>query len=256
MNHNMATPIDDLLNQIREHYESAQDAINTLVRTQVAQGLAPLFLEQFRPYESNERLAALLEQGLLNRAAFMQKPPELLRFYKRLLVALDPQRILEIGVKGGGSTAFWKQLFPSATVVGMDIKLRRWLAGDGVIYVQGDQSDAAQLAAIATEYGPFDLVIDDGSHVSDHQAASLRGLLGHVRAGGVYVIEDIHENLKTVKGEDIWPDFVITLFQKLRNGPASAVSIGSRLALEVFPMTDELIVSERALALRSRLRGV
>ena len=106
----MATPIDDLLDQIRDRMESAQDAINTLVRTQVAQGLAPLFLEQFRPYQSNERLSALIEQGLLNRAAFMQKSPELLQFYKRLLVGLEPQRVLEIGVKGGGSTAFWKQL--------------------------------------------------------------------------------------------------------------------------------------------------
>jgi cephalosporin hydroxylase len=252
----MATPIDDLLEQIRDRMESAQDAINTLVRTQVAQGLAPLFLEQFRPYQSHERLSAWIEQGLLNRAAFMQKSPELLQFYKRLLAGLEPQRVFEIGVKGGGSTAFWKQLYPSATVVGMDIKLRSWLSDDGVIYVEGDQSDPAQLAKIANDHGPFDLLIDDGSHVSDHQAISMRTLLGHVRAGGLYVVEDTHKPLKEKLdyGDDIWPDFIATLFQQLRNGPMPRASRGSQLAVEVFPMTEDLIVSAQTLAIRTRVR--
>jgi hypothetical protein len=58
-------------------------------------------------------------------------------------------------------------------------------------------------------------------------------------------------------GEDIWPDFVTTLFQKLRYGPTAADGLddrraGARLALDVYPMTEELIVNERALALRAR----
>lgn len=252
----MATPIDDLLDQIRGRMESAQDAINTLVRTQVAQGLAPLFLEQFRPYLGDQRLSEWIDQGLLNRAAFMQKSPELLQFYKRVLVGLEPQRIFEIGVKGGGSTVFWKQLYPSATVVGMDIKLRSWLSDDGVIYVEGDQSDPAQLTKIANEHGPFDLLIDDGSHVSDHQATSLRTLLGHVRPGGLYVVEDTHKPLKDKGdyGDDIWPDFITTLFQQLRKGPLPPQSKGSRLALDAFPMTEDLIVSAQTLAIRARAR--
>jgi predicted O-methyltransferase YrrM len=248
----MATPIDELLDEIRERMEGAQDAINTLVRTQVAQGLAPLFLEKFRPYEGQERLSAWIDQGLLNRAAFMQKSPELLQFYRRLLPGIEPRRIFEIGVKGGGSTVFWKQLFPAATVVGMDIKLRSWLSDDGVIYVQGDQSDAAQLTKIAVEHGPFDIVIDDGSHVSDHQAISLRTLVRHVHPGGLYVVEDTHKPLKGTYGDDIWPDVVTTLFQQLRRGPASADSVGSRLALDVFPMTEDVIVSAQTLAIRTR----
>lgn len=126
--------------------------------------------------------------------------------------------ILEIGVKGGGSTAVWKRLFPSASVVGIDIKLRRWLkrepSEDVVVYLQGDQTDAARLAEIAAKHGPFDLVIDDGSHVSDHVAGTLRLLLPHVRAGGIYVIEDTHSSVRKPgawrsneqNGEDIWPD--------------------------------------------------
>jgi cephalosporin hydroxylase len=266
----MASPgrLDELLDELREcirrERKHAQDSIGTLVRTQLAQGLAPVFLTESRPYERNQQLAEMIDRGVLDRSAFIQKPPGLLRFYKRIVTALDrePERILEIGVKGGGSTALWKAVFPSATVVGFDIKLPRRLASrgpaEGVIYVQGDQADDASLAAVAAEHGPFDLVIDDGSHVSDHQAASLRSLLRHVRAGGLYVIEDVHSTLKGDEarkvnyGEDIWPDFVLTLFERLRGGPTSGNAPGSRLALEASPLTDELIVGEQALALRVR----
>jgi hypothetical protein len=250
----MATPVDDLLDQIRDHFNKAQDAINSLVRVQVAQGLAATFLERSRPFQDDQRLAALVQDGLLNEAAFMQKAPALLRFYTRLFAGLQAERILEIGVKGGGSTAFWKQLFPSATVVGLDLDIRPRLHGDGVIYVKGDQSDAAHLTALAAEHGPFDLVIDDGSHVSDHQTVSLRTLLGHVRAGGVYVIEDVHENLKPEKGQDIWPDFLMAFFQRMRSAkaPVPTDSPGARLALEVFARIDDVIVSSRAIAMRIR----
>ena len=75
-------------------------------------------------------------------------------------------------------SAFWKALFPEATVVGVDIKLKRWLKdeppADGVVYLEADQTDTAALEQIAVKHGPFDVAIDDGSHVSEHQAITLR----------------------------------------------------------------------------------
>jgi cephalosporin hydroxylase len=260
-----ATPASGGGSVSKRDWQKAQDAIDTLVRMQIAQGLAPLFMDRKRPYEENARLAAMVEDRLLHKAAFIQKPPPLLRFYKRLLFAMEqePRSILEIGVKGGGSTALWKALFPAATVVGMDIDLRRWLASgaseDGVIYVQGDQSDVPKLEAIARDYGPFSIVIDDGSHVSDHQVATLRCLLPHVRSGGLYVIEDVHATLKSVDethevdyGDDIWADFVLSWFQQRRKGPAGTSTPGARLAQEVAPLSDDLIVSRHVLAIRVR----
>jgi cephalosporin hydroxylase len=263
----MGRPVDDLLRQlrdgIREERERAEDAINTLVRTQVAQGLAPLFIERSRPYDDDGPLASMMQGGWLDRAAFVQKPPELLRFYMRLLLALDraPQTILEIGVKGGGSTALWKAVFPSADVIGLDIKLRRWLTSgqtdDGVIYLEGDQSDTVKLGDLARQHGPFDVVIDDGSHVSDHQAITLRSLFPHVRPSGVYVIEDVHaptkaptEQRKAEYGEDIWPDFVLAMFDGLRSAATRASGIGAQLAADVLPLSAELLTGARALAIR------
>ena len=240
-----------------------KEAMNTLVRMQVAQGLAPLFLKRKRPYENNAQLSAMLDDGYIHKSSFLQKPPFLLQFYKRILFALDraPERILEIGVKSGGSTALWKAVFPSATVVGVDIKLRYWVrqqpSPDGVIYLQGDQRDTQRLEEIARSYGPFDLVIDDGSHVTDDQAITMRCLVPHVRPGGFYVVEDIQASMKEIEGEDrgkygqdIWADFVLTMLQQKRYGAIPPPSAGTQLALDMEPYVDDVLVTRQVVALR------
>ncbi len=44
------------------------------------------------------------------------------------------------------------------------------------------------------QYGPFDLIIDDGSHLSAHMKASFEALYNTkcLKDGSVYVIEDTH----------------------------------------------------------------
>jgi predicted O-methyltransferase YrrM len=260
--------MEELLKEMRRGVERdwhrAQDAVTDLIRTQTAAGMAPAFFTRRRPWEANAQLTAMIENGILDHAAFPQKMPHILAFYRRLLTGLDrePASILEIGVKGGGSTAIWKGLFPGASVVGVDIKLRRWLtrepSEDGVLYLQGDQTDVARLEEIATKHGPFDLVIDDGSHVTDHVAATLRLLLPHVRPGGIYVIEDTHSSVRKPGawrtneqyGEDIWPDFTLAVFERLRRGVAPPASPGAKLASEVSGMIADLIVSTQVMAIR------
>ncbi len=262
------TQMHELLREMRRGVERdwalAQDAIATLIRTQTAQGLAPAFFHGKRPWERNPELTVMIENGLLDHAAFPQKLPHILAFYRRLLPMLDPEpaSILEIGVKGGGSTAVWKALFPSASVVGIDIKPRRWLTSqpspDGSVFLQGDQTDVARLEEIAMTYGPFDIVIDDGSHVTDHVAGTLRCLLPHVRPGGVYIIEDTHSSVRKPEstksteqyGEAIWPDFVLAVFERLRKGPRPPTSPGVELASAVAGMIADMIVSPQVLTIR------
>lgn len=254
--------VRELLREIRDDWTKAQEAVNTLVRTQTAQGLAPRFLDQTQPYKASAELSAMIDAGLLHHASFIQKTPWHLRFYKGLLAAMDhpPARILEIGVKGGGSTAFWKALFPSATVVGMDLKVRPWLRAepppDGVVYLEGDQTDVKRLRQIAAQYGPFDLLIDDGSHVTTDQATTLRTLLGTVAPGGFYVIEDIHATVKETSsrdvdfGEDIWADFTLATLQLLRRGTEPPPSIGAQLARDLKGWVAEVLVGRQVLAIR------
>jgi len=101
-------------------------------------------------------------------------------------------RILEIGVAHGGSLQLWKAYFgPDAWIVGVDIDPRAFNYREEQISIAiGDQGSAAFWAKWAID---CDIVIDDGSHVQTDQAASLAALWPHLNAGGVYLIEDIHE---------------------------------------------------------------
>jgi hypothetical protein len=37
----------------------------------------------------------------------------------------------------------------------------------------------------------FDIIIDDGSHIMDHQIVTLNRLFKHLNDGGIYIIEDV-----------------------------------------------------------------
>ena len=105
-------------------------------------------------------------------------------------------RVLEIGVFHGGSLQMWKQYFgEQALIVGMDINPRVEALGEaGIEIVVGDQSDPDFLRSVVDRFGPFDIVIDDGSHVPAHQIASIEHLWPTLPEDALYVVEDLHTN--------------------------------------------------------------
>jgi MycE methyltransferase N-terminal len=109
-----------------------------------------------------------------------------------------PIRLLEIGIggyqyedRGGESLRMWQRYFPRGLVYGLDIFAKPGVCGPRMRAVQGDQSDPEFLDELGRRLGPFDIVIDDGSHVNDHVKTSFGSLFPHVRLGGLYVIEDL-----------------------------------------------------------------
>ncbi|MFI5782568.1 hypothetical protein [Nocardia sp. NPDC051570] len=120
--------------------------------------------------------------------------------YDRHFAPLRERRlkVLEIGVGGftdpklgAASLRMWKHYFPRAIVYGLDVEDKRVLDEPRVVTVRGDQSDWAVLTALAERAGPFDIMIDDGSHVSADVLASFRVLFDHLCPEGLYVIEDL-----------------------------------------------------------------
>jgi hypothetical protein len=121
-------------------------------------------------------------------------------------------RVLEIGIggyaaedAGGGSLKMWRRYFPRGSIFGLDIFDKSVLDQPRVTTLRGDQSDGDFLAGIAAEYGPFDLIIDDGSHINEHIHASFNALFPHVRSGGLYVIEDMWTSYLPGYGGDDGP---------------------------------------------------
>lgn len=101
-----------------------------------------------------------------------------------------PIKLLEIGVLSGASLTAWRAFFPRATIVGCDIRPKAHFSYRRVRTCLTDQSKPADLAALAAAEGPFDVIIDDGSHVNAHQITTFHSLFEHLRDGGTYVIED------------------------------------------------------------------
>jgi len=103
-------------------------------------------------------------------------------------------RMLEIGVWKGGSLDMWRRYFgASATIVGIDVNPECAQVVDSPNVVRiGSQDDPDFLRALDAEFGPFDLILDDGSHHGRHQRASFDVLFPLLAEGGIYVIEDLH----------------------------------------------------------------
>jgi hypothetical protein len=99
----------------------------------------------------------------------------------------------EIGVAEGGSLQLWKSyLGPLAQIVGLDIVDKTEFEEDQISIRVGDQSDTSVLDALLEEFGPPDVVLDDGSHVMTHIEASFRHLYPRMARDGVYMVEDLH----------------------------------------------------------------
>jgi len=112
-----------------------------------------------------------------------------------------PVRLLEMGIWRGGFLNVWREYFgPDAIIYGIDIDSAVATLGVTSAEVRvGSQDDAGCLGAVVDEMGGLDVVIDDGSHISEHVLASLRILYPKLSDGGIYCIEDLHTSY--------WPEW-------------------------------------------------
>eukprot|EP01060_Flectonema_neradi_P025883 TRINITY_DN3472_c0_g1_i2.p1 TRINITY_DN3472_c0_g1~~TRINITY_DN3472_c0_g1_i2.p1 ORF type:complete len:317 (+),score=70.79 TRINITY_DN3472_c0_g1_i2:47-952(+) len=120
-----------------------------------------------------------------------------------------PIKLLEIGLGCLGlkdiglGVRLWGEYFKSAQMdvieydsdCGKSFENRnndkRWGPSGGVRFHYGDQSNKTFLEKVGREFGPWDVIIDDGSHQSDHQIISFETLFPFVKSGGKYIIEDL-----------------------------------------------------------------
>jgi hypothetical protein len=137
------------------------------------------------------------------------KPDHYIRHYAEHFGKLRHRRlkILEIGVggyddprAGGGSLRMWAAFFWRSRVFGLDISDKSPHDTRRIRTVVGDQNDPRSLRDLGEKHGPFDIIVDDGSHVSEHIITSFNALFDdHLREGGYYVVEDLHTSY--------WPQF-------------------------------------------------
>jgi len=111
------------------------------------------------------------------------------RFYPSYLKP-NIKKILEIGIENMYSVTIWKKMYPSAFIYGFDINFD--YVSDNIRIIRGDQSNTNDIDNLVNIIGnDVDFILDDGSHVPEHQIYSFIKLFPQLINGGVYIIEDI-----------------------------------------------------------------
>lgn len=121
--------------------------------------------------------------------------------YEALLGDLrhDEIKVLEIGVQFGSSLRMWEAYFPNATIVGADIHPGVKVFTGGRVHTEVvDQGNLQDLVRLGTTHGPFDLVVEDGSHTWGHQIDTFKTLFPYIKPVGFYIVEDLHTNFGTL----------------------------------------------------------
>lgn len=101
-------------------------------------------------------------------------------------------KILEIGVRSGGSLLCWKTVFPQAEIHGFDVNpdCKSHEEFGFNIHI-GDQSDKKRWEEFNKNVKGLDIIIDDGSHIYSDIVTTFDMLFPKMNPGGVYFIEDV-----------------------------------------------------------------
>ena len=110
----------------------------------------------------------------------------------------EPINLLEIGVcmegtQGGQSVRMWEAYFEKAKIYTFDIVDMSKLKNDRVDFFRGDQSKRTDFDNMmkAFNISSLDFILEDGSHIHEHQIISIGHLFKYVKSGGYYILEDI-----------------------------------------------------------------
>lgn len=142
--------------------------------------------------------------------------------YDRLLSIYRKKAItfFEIGVQNGGSLEIWSKYFPLATqLVGCDInqlcsKLK--YENPRISLVIGDANLDVTESEVLSHSSSFDIIIDDGSHLSGDIINSFSRYFPVLNENGIFIAEDLHCSYwKEYEGGVYNPFSSIAFFKRL-----------------------------------------
>jgi len=138
----------------------------------------------------------VLKYTTVYSALFKERSNEPLRILELGLGTNNPDVPSNMGIFGapGASLRGWRDLFPHARVYGADIDRRILFQEDRIKTFYCDQLDRSSIRGLWSQpdlQGGADIIIEDGLHTFEANVTFLEESLGHLRPGGIYVIEDI-----------------------------------------------------------------
>jgi len=184
---------------IRDHLARLQMALRAKAGKQ-ANRYFPFAEQQLDPSEAERLLKEAscdLERILYShKGRIVHKWLQYPKIYEREFSRFrnTPVNLLELGVFKGGSLEIWRKYFgQDASITGVDINpdCAQYVDPQNNVFI-GSQADPTFLNSVVDHIGVLDIVLDDGSHVAEHQRTSFDTLFPRLKVGGLYVIEDLH----------------------------------------------------------------
>ena len=138
-----------------------------------------------------------------------------------------PLNILEIGIggyedpnSGGESLLMWAEYFKNSKITGADLFEKNIKLPKRVKTIKLDQSSQDELDKLGSTRGFFDIIIDDGSHISSHVILTFQTLWKYLNNNGLYIIEDTQTSYWTKLGGYDKPNEkrTTTFFSNLTDG--------------------------------------
>ena len=159
------------------------------------------FSNFFRSYKStkNKNLLALKEIHIKNKGYVSDKWASYLEVYSEIFANkrnMEGLTLLEIGIQNGGSLQTWLTFFTKIKkLIGTDIdpkcsKLK--YKSNKIQLVIGDINDDLTIKKIIKIEKKFDVIIDDGSHLSSDIIVTFLNLFKYIKNDGLYIAEDLH----------------------------------------------------------------
>ncbi|WP_170335330.1 SAM-dependent methyltransferase [Ruegeria arenilitoris] len=215
----------------------------------------------FLPTGSLDAIAT--EMGTDKRSA----KHDYMRFYEALLSGYRDQKftMLELGVgipsRRAPSLRTWKEFFPNADIVGMDIREVSKEFEESRVHVEiGDASSPKALRRIFRRWKPS-IVLDDASHFWSHQILGFKTLFPMLPPGGIYICEDVHTSFSGEPGQSKYADCDESFWQlvaRLQTAIASGKShphISDRHEQRMVAWIDAILVSRKTVAILKRQKS-
>jgi demethylmacrocin O-methyltransferase len=103
----------------------------------------------------------------------------------------------DYNVKPGNSLKVWRDYFPNAEILGLDIvKFNDMDDLNRITLDWLDQSKKDLVIEYSTKLNNYDVIIDDGSHNVYDQQITLAHFFKSLKSGGIYVLEDLHTSIE------------------------------------------------------------
>jgi hypothetical protein len=102
----------------------------------------------------------------------------------------------EVGWVPGNSLKVWRDYFPNAKILGLDINLHEIKDSERITTEWFDQSRRDLVIEYSKKLQNYDVIIDDGSHNVYDQQITFAYFFRSLKSGGVYILEDLHSSIE------------------------------------------------------------